>query len=225
MKPIYTRNRTIGLLGGSFNPAHSGHLHITLYALNKLKFDEVWWLVSPHNPLKKLESLADYGQRLQSAELIAAGHPKIRVLDFEARAHTQYSYQTVDLIKKRYPGTKFAWLMGADNLANFHRWQHWQKLQDNIPVVVFDRAPYSHTSLRSKAFLRGRRFLSKTIGITSFVPPCGQLFIHLKRSPVSSTILRKSLGTGAFLGHNNKAGAPVYAPAGKEQSHTYKIKK
>lgn len=206
VKPIHTKNRTIGLLGGSFNPAHGGHLHITLYALNKLGLDEVWWLVSPRNPLKEADSLASYAQRLESAEEVARTHPRIRVLDIEKRFGTRYSYQTLEVLKQRFPGTRFVWMIGADNLAQFHRWKRWQAVLAAVPVVVFDRAPYSHTALRSKAYLRTSRFLLKNIDIGALPPSPCLVFIHLKRAPQSSTGLRKRLGAGAFLRHNNSAG-------------------
>ena len=178
-KPIHTKNRTIGLLGGSFNPAHGGHLHISLHALNRLKFDEIWWLVSPKNPLKSAADLASYEQRLACAKRVAASCPKrLHVLDIEAKFGTKYSYQTIALLKARFPGTHFVWMMGADNLAQFHRWRRWEKILSTIPVVVFDRAPYSHTALRSKAMIRGGKYLK---------------FIHLKRNPLSSTWLRSKL--------------------------------
>ncbi len=205
MNPVTTENRTIGLLGGSFNPAHRGHLHITQYGLNKLKLDEVWWLVSPRNPLKTKESLALYDQRLQSAQAVAKPHRRIRVMDVERRFNTKYSYETIKLLKTRYPATRFVWLIGADNLAQFHRWRRWAKLLNDIPIVVFDRAPYSHTSLRSKAMIRGRRFLLKNNQISQFgYAPC-LVFVHLRRDPLSSTGLRKMLGEKAFLGHNKDA--------------------
>ena len=202
MYPIYTKNRTIGLLGGSFNPAHEGHLHITLHALNKLHFDEVWWLVSPQNPLKSTADMAEYDKRFASALQVAGNHRRVRVLDIETRFRTRFTYQTITLIKAHFPGTYFVWMMGADNLAQFHRWQHWQDLLREIPVVVFDRSPYSHTSLRSKAMLRARKNLLKDNGVA--FPMQGQAFIfeHLKRSPLSSTYLRKTLGISAFLRHN-----------------------
>ena len=205
--PIHTKNRTIGLLGGSFNPAHGGHLHITLHGLHKLGFDEVWWLVSPRNPLKSLSSLASYEQRLASARFVTAGQPRVRVLDIEARLGTRYSYETLALLKKRFRGTHFVWMMGADNLAQFHRWKRWKQLLAEVPVLVFDRAPYSHTSLRSKTMLRGRKFLLKNITMRNYVPAPCLVFEHLKRDPLSSTDLRKKLGSGAFLRHTEAVGA------------------
>jgi nicotinate-nucleotide adenylyltransferase len=193
-----TKNRTIGLLGGSFNPAHEGHLHITLYALKKLHLDEVWWLVSPHNPLKSSASLAAYEERLQSARDIAAAHKRIRVLDIEARLGTRYSWQIVAELKRRFPGVRFVWLMGADNLAQFHRWRRWVEILHKIPIIVFDRAPYSHTSLRGKTYTRAKRFLLKNNEIINLSTPPRFQFIHLKRDPCSSTAIRKNLKNTPF---------------------------
>jgi len=207
MTPIHTQHRTIGLLGGSFNPAHGGHLHITLHALHKLHFDEVWWLVSPRNPLKSAESLASYEQRLASAKAVAAQVPRVRVLDIEKTAGTRYSYEILALLQSKFPATNFAWMMGADNLAQFHRWKRWQHILASVPLVVFDRAPYSHTSLRSKTMIRARRFLLKSIDISALGAAPRLVFVHLKRDPISSSFLRKTLGRAAFLGHNKGAGS------------------
>lgn len=183
MKPIYTKNRTIGLLGGSFNPAHAGHLHISEYALNMLGIDEIWWLVSPQNPLKSKDDMADYGERFISAKKITAKNRKIFVSDIERKIGTKYTYQTIYELQKRYHGTNFIWLMGADNLAGFHHWQRWQEILRLVPIVVFDRAPYSFTSLASKTYLRMRKFLNagKTPSLS---------FVRLKRDANSSTAIR-----------------------------------
>lgn len=202
MKPIYTKNRTIGLLGGSFNPAHCGHLHISEYALRTLGINEIWWLVSPQNPLKDKNSLADYTKRLDSARRITAKNKHIFVSDLEQSINTRYTYETIIELKKRYHGTNFIWLMGADNLAGFHRWQHWQEILKLLPIVVFDRAPYSFTSLASKTYLRMRRFLLKNESISRKHPAPSLRFVHLKRDAHSSTNLRKTLGIRAFIGHS-----------------------
>lgn len=202
MHRSYPNRRVIGLLGGSFNPAHGGHLHISQHALKSLGLDEVWWLVSPQNPLKSKDSLAVYGQRLQSARKVASADRRIRVTDIEARYRLRFSWQTISLLKKRYPQIRFVWLMGADNLAHFHRWRRWQHILTMLPVVVFDRAPYSHTSLRSKTYLRMQRFLLKNNHINADTTAPGLLFVHLRRDPRSSSALRKKLGAQAFLGHN-----------------------
>jgi nicotinate-nucleotide adenylyltransferase len=202
VKPIYTKNRTIGLLGGSFNPAHAGHLHISEYALNSLGMDAIWWLVSPQNPLKSVDSLADYNDRFASAKNITRNNRRIFVSDIEKKINTRYTYQTILQLKKRYHGTNFIWLMGADNLAGFNRWQHWQSILELVPIVVFDRAPYSYTSLGSKTYIRMRRFLLDNNQCVRTSPIPSLRFIHMKRSPYSSTHLRKTLGIKAFVRHN-----------------------
>ena len=202
MKPICTKNRTIGILGGSFNPAHAGHLHISLYALKKYKLDAVWWLVSPQNPLKNAASLADYDQRFASAKSVASAHPRIMVSDLEQQMGAKYSYQTIALLKQQFPGTKFVWLMGADNLEGFHRWQRWKQIFSLMPVVVLDRAPYSYTAGRSRAAVFARKFTlaDHEMGDFSVVPAFH--FVHMRKNPLSATFLRKTLGKKAFLGHN-----------------------
>jgi nicotinate-nucleotide adenylyltransferase len=200
--PRLQTHRTIGLLGGSFNPAHQGHLHITLYALKKLGLDEVWWLVTPKNPLKSEACLAAYEKRLESAHAVAAAHPRIRVLDIESQAHTHYSYEIIALLKRKYAGAHFVWLMGADNLAQFHRWRRQREIMAEIPIVVFDRAPYSHTAIRSKTYVQMRKFLLKNTQVNGLWAAPALHFVHLRRDPLSSTQLRKTLGKGAFLMHN-----------------------
>ncbi len=202
MKPIYTRNRIVGLLGGSFNPAHAGHIHISEYALRKLGIDEVWWLVSPQNPLKPVDGMGDYMERYEFAKNITRKNRHIYVSNIEKLINTQYTYQSLSELKKRYPGTDFIWLMGADNLAGFHLWQHWQSILKMMPVVVFDRSPYSFTSISSKTYQRMRRFLlnNKNLAFNRKIPSLR--FIHMQRDPNSSTDIRKKLGKKAFLVHN-----------------------
>ncbi|MEK6746584.1 MAG: nicotinate (nicotinamide) nucleotide adenylyltransferase [Pseudomonadota bacterium] len=198
MKPIYTKNRVIGLLGGSFNPAHLGHLHISKYALNALGIDEVWWLVSPQNPLKPVGGMADYKERSQFAKKITKGNKRIFVSDIEQKMNTRYTYETLDKLQKLYTGTSFVWMMGADNLATFHHWQQWQSILKLMPVVVFDRSPYSFTSLSSKTYQRMRRFLLNNGNYSCNNITPSLRFIHLKRDNNSSTNIRKKLGNKAF---------------------------
>ncbi len=198
MKPIYTKNRVIGLLGGSFNPAHLGHLHISKYALNALGIDEVWWLVSPQNPLKPVGGMADYKERFEFAKKITKGNRRIFVSDIEQKMNTQYSYETLSKLQKRYQGTNFVWMMGADNLATFHHWQHWQSILKLMPVVVFDRSPYSFTSLSSKTYQRMWRFLLNNGNYSCNNRTPSLRFIHLKRDHNSSTNIRKKLGNKVF---------------------------
>ena len=190
------------MLGGSFNPAHHGHLHISEYALKKLGMDEIWWLVSPQNPLKPVDGMGDYKERFEFARNITKKNRRIFVSDIEKRISTKYTYQTLSQLQRRYPGTNFIWLMGADNLAGFHFWQHWESILKMMPIVVFDRAPYSFTSLSSKTYQRMRRFLlnNQDLSFNNKIPSLR--FIHLQRDPNSSTDIRKKLGKKAFLMHN-----------------------
>jgi nicotinate-nucleotide adenylyltransferase len=151
-------NRTIGLLGGSFNPAHEGHRHISLYALKMLGLDAVWWMVSPQNPLKTKKDMAPLEKRLESARKTAS-HPKIFVTDIEQHLGTQYSLDTIRALQQHFPRTRFVWLMGGDNLTMFHKWRNWQQIFKTLPVCVLDRPP-RHASLKaSPAFERFRHYL------------------------------------------------------------------
>lgn len=127
---------TIGLLGGSFNPAHGGHLYASLLALKALKLDYVWWLVSPGNPLKS--DPAPLAVRLDSAHAMAR-HPRIRVTELETRLGTRYTIDTVTALQRAFPQVRFVWLMGSDNLAQFHRWKGWRALARRLPIVVIRR--------------------------------------------------------------------------------------
>ncbi|MDD4616992.1 MAG: nicotinate-nucleotide adenylyltransferase [Alphaproteobacteria bacterium] len=144
---------TIGLLGGSFNPAHQGHLEMSLYALKLMKLDQVWWLVSPQNPLKPSSDMADLESRVQSARRLAA-HPRFVVTDIERSFGTRFTADTLRVLKKRFPGVRFIWLMGADNLKQIPRWQHWRDVFNLVPVAVFRRPCYPAGRGLGKAAIR-----------------------------------------------------------------------
>lgn len=147
-----------GLLGGSFNPAHGGHRAITLAAMRALELDEVWWLVSPGNPLKAgATDMAPLAARLGSARRLARRAP-IRVTAIEARLGTRYTADTVDRLATMFPRRRFIWLMGADNLAGFHRWQRWQGLARRVPIAVMARPGYDRLALAGPAMGWLRRF-------------------------------------------------------------------
>jgi len=133
---------TIGLLGGSFNPAHDGHLAMSLYALKQMRLDQVWWLVSPQNPLKSSVDMAALSSRMESARRLAQHHPRFIVTDIETALGTRYTADTVRLLKKRFPKTRFVWLMGADNLRQIPKWQNWEEIFNQVPVAVFRRPTY-----------------------------------------------------------------------------------
>jgi nicotinate-nucleotide adenylyltransferase len=129
--------RKIGLLGGSFDPPHAGHAHVTKWALKAFGLDRVWWLVSPGNPLKA-DAPADLARRMAAAGAIMR-HPKVAVTDLEARLGTRYTAETLAALELRFPGVRFVWLMGADNLAGFHRWDRWDAIMRAVPVGVLAR--------------------------------------------------------------------------------------
>jgi nicotinate-nucleotide adenylyltransferase len=171
---------TIGLLGGSFDPAHAGHLHASLTALKALGLDHVWWLVSPGNPLKS--GSAPLAARLDSARALAR-HPRIHVTAIEQALGTRYTIDTVTALQQRFPGVRFVWVMGSDNLSQFGRWKQWQALARRIPLVVVRRPGSQLASLNAAPV---RRFgLSPRLG-----PPPSLIVLDGRRNFESSTRLR-----------------------------------
>jgi nicotinate-nucleotide adenylyltransferase len=147
-----------GLLGGSFNPAHHGHRRITLAAIRALDLDEVWWLVSPGNPLKPVAGMAPLAVRLASAKAMARGAP-IRATAIEARLGTRYTIDTISTLIARYPRRRFVWLMGADNLQQFDRWRDWRGIARKVPIAVIARPGYDSAARRAPAMSWLRRFV------------------------------------------------------------------
>lgn len=146
-----------GLLGGSFNPAHRGHRRITLFAIAALGLDEVWWLVSPGNPLKPSEDMAPLANRVRSART-KAKRARIRVTAIERELGTRYTIDTLRALKRRYPRRRFVWLMGADNLAQLHLWKDWRNIAREMPIAVIARPGYDGRALASPAMAWLRRF-------------------------------------------------------------------
>jgi nicotinate-nucleotide adenylyltransferase len=144
----------VGLLGGSFNPAHEGHAHVAETAMARLGLDRVIWLVSPQNPLKSKHDTAPLAARMASARRMASGRRMI-VSDAETRIQAQYTLDTLRILKARFPGVHFVWLMGADNLASFHRWKGWVEIMNEVPVAVVSR-PWA--GLKSRFAPAARRF-------------------------------------------------------------------
>ncbi len=135
--PVATPGMRIGLLGGSFDPPHAGHRHISLWALRKFQLDRVWWLVSPGNPLKE-QGPASLERRLAACRALEM-HPKIEVSDLESRLGTRQTAAMLRRVLRMYPGVRFVWLMGADNLTQFHRWHDWARIMKNVPIGVLAR--------------------------------------------------------------------------------------
>ncbi|EKE45312.1 nicotinic acid mononucleotide adenyltransferase [Oceaniovalibus guishaninsula JLT2003] len=140
----------VGLLGGSFDPAHPGHVHVSRAALARFALDRLWWLVSPGNPLKP-RGPAPLARRIDRARAVIAGDPRIAVTDIEARLGTRYTAETLSALLHRYPGIRFVWLMGADNLADFHRWQDWRGIMGMVPVGILARPGQRISARRSVA--------------------------------------------------------------------------
>jgi len=148
--PLALPHQCIGLLGGSFNPPHDGHRLISEFALKRLGLDRIWWIVTPGNPLKAHGDLAPLSERIAAARA-RARNPRIVVTRFEAGLKTAYTAATLSFLKRRCPGVRFVWIMGADNLATFHRWGHWREIFRMVPIAVIDRPGWRHRSLAAKA--------------------------------------------------------------------------
>lgn len=191
--PSLWMNRTVGLLGGSFNPAHEGHRHISLYALKMLGLDAVWWLVSPQNPLKSEKDMAPLAKRLAGAKEIGR-HPKIFPTDIEQHLHTRYTVDTLKALQARFPQTKFVWLMGTDNLHQVHLWKMWEEIFFSVPVCVLDRPPRGNSL---KTCTAAERFKSARIP-ESYAPSLKALpvpawtVLHIPLNELSATAIRKN---------------------------------
>jgi nicotinate-nucleotide adenylyltransferase len=181
----------IGLLGGSFNPAHEAHREISLTALKRLGLDQVWWLVTPGNPLKDASTLQGVDERIAAAEKLAS-HPKIAVTGFSGGS--LYTIDLLRLLKRQFPAVNFVWLMGADNLADFHRWRTWPEIFALMPIAVFNRPGYRLKARASKAARRFSDFYvdeSDAAGLVLLEPPAWTILSH-PLSSLSSTALRAS---------------------------------
>ena len=155
--PLHTDGMRIGLLGGSFNPPHLAHRAISLFAIKRLKLDRVWWLVTPGNPLKDTVRLHELDERLEAARAMAHD-PRIDVTCLESVIGTRYTVDTINYLRRRASHLRFVWIMGADNLAQFHRWQKWQRIAKEVPIAVIDRPPQSFRALTAPAAQALARF-------------------------------------------------------------------
>ena len=182
---------TIGLLGGSFDPPHEGHVHITKLALKIFNLSKIWWLVCPENPIKSVTP-SDLNSRFFASKKIMK-HPSVVITDLERKFKTKYTFQTLIKLKKLYPSTKFVWLMGADNLINFHHWKNWDWIMKNIPVGVLARpeeqikAGLSRTAIK---FGNYRLPKEKSIILSNYIPPVWTLSTGPMRN-ISSTEIRQ----------------------------------
>ena len=180
----------IGLLGGSFNPPHDGHVHVSAAALKKLCLDYVWWLVSPQNPLKPKRGMASFAKRLEAAQRLASRHPRLIATGIEAEFGTQFTIDTLHALKRRFPDVRFVWLMGSDNLVQIARWRRWQAIFAQVPVAVVARPGSALAARGSKAANRFKPAARPAdAGFADTAPPAWTV-IEVKRNPASGTRLR-----------------------------------
>jgi len=191
----------IGLYGGSFNPAHAGHRHVSQMALKRLGLDRVWWIVTPGNPLKDTGELATTAMRVEEARAVA-DHPRIDVTAFEEEIGARYTVDTLSYLKGRYPNVRFVWIMGADNLAGFHRWRGWRRIARMMPIAIIDRPGWTLKAVRSRsatALAKGRIDEADALALPGLQPPAW-VFLHGPRSHLSSTQLRQLRRTSPIGG-------------------------
>ncbi|MEL6806287.1 MAG: nicotinate-nucleotide adenylyltransferase [Pseudomonadota bacterium] len=196
--PLARPGQTIGLLGGSFDPAHEGHVHITREAMKRFGLSRVWWLVSPGNPLKK-RGPAPLDQRLARARAVMQD-PRVTVTDIEARLGTRYTAQTLAALMASYPGLRFVWLMGADNLAQLHHWQDWEWIMEHVPVGVLAR-PGDRISARMSRAARlytQYRISGRASQILGRADAPAWCFVNVPMSGQSSSAIRAAGGWGAL---------------------------
>ena len=197
--PPFQPGMRIGLLGGSFNPPHEGHLLITRLALTRLALDRVWWLVTPGNPLKSRIDLAALHARVEAARRLAAG-PRVCVTDIETHIGARFTYDTLAWLTRRAPNVRFAWIMGADNLIQFHLWRHWRAIADLTPIAVVDRPGSTLRAMSSRAAIALGPWRVEEVKAARFadLPPPALLYLHGPRSDLSSSQLRcrQSIASG-----------------------------
>jgi len=182
----------IGLYGGSFNPAHDGHRHVSLMALKRLRLDRLWWIVTPGNPLKDAGELAATELRVAQARAVA-DDPRIDVTAFEEEIGARYTVDTLAYLRRRFPGVRFVWIMGADNLAGFDRWRGWRRIAHMMPIAIIDRPGWTLKAMRSRgatALSRARIHEGRAPALADLRPPAW-VFLHGPRSHLSSTMLRQ----------------------------------
>jgi len=195
--PVTSPGLKIGLLGGSFNPAHAGHRLVSTMALRQLGLDQVWWLVSPQNPLKSDAGMAPATERLQGATEIA-DHPRIIVTDIETHLGTRYTIDTVHALQQRFQGVRFVWLMGADNMIQLPRWARWQELVETIPIAIYPRPGFT---LKARLSPTASKYRSAWLDHSdaALLPQLAApalCFLEGPQNPISATSIRKSAATG-----------------------------
>jgi nicotinate-nucleotide adenylyltransferase len=189
--PPHAPGARIGLFGGTFDPAHDGHFFASLIALRRLGLDRVWWIVTPGNPLKEADGLTPLAERVAAARAIARDR-RIAVVDFEAAIGARYTFEALHYLRRRCPGARFVWIMGADNLASFHRWRRWREIAESIAIAVVDRPGSTLKAARSPAghWLAPYRISEAQASLLPSLKPPAYIFLHGPRCSLSSTALR-----------------------------------
>lgn len=188
--PVARAGMSVGLFGGSFDPPHAGHVHVSREALKRFGLDRVWWLVSPGN-LLKTRGPAPMAARIAAARALVT-HPRVQVTDIEARLGTRATADTVAQLQALYPGVRFVWLMGADNLAQFHRWRNWRRIAQSVPLGVLARPGQRISARMSPAarFYRRDRIAGIASHALATAPAPAWCFVNVPMSDLSSTAIR-----------------------------------
>ena len=192
--PPHGRGQRIGLLGGSFNPPHDGHRTITLLALQRLRLDKVWWMVSPGNPLKDTRDLPPIAERMAAACRVAA-HPHVAVSTYEQQLGSGYTCDLIAALARRASTVRFVWLMGADSFADFHLWKDWRFIADTVPLAIIDRpgSTLAAANARAAVTLAGSRLAESEASRLADADAPAHVFLHGKRTTQSSTAIRAAV--------------------------------
>lgn len=202
--PLAFAGQRIGIMGGTFDPPHAGHAAVAATALRRLHLDQLWWMVSPGNPLKRQPRSLSLGERVEASRTLASD-PRIKVTDLESALGSTYTFDTLRYLKRRFPGVHFVWVMGADNLAGFHRWQHWRGIARLMPLAIVDRPRWRLPALASPAAraLASHRLPEAAAARLARSRAPAWVFLSTRLSDASSTALRAEhdLETGAQANH------------------------